>query len=70
MGTPLASHLSGDGKRGLLVVKKNKIVLKRLANWLEKSSDAERRSFKILVIDDEADQAGLNVADGLNRKGI
>lgn len=69
-GNPLASHLSGDAKRGLLVVKKNKIVLKRLANWLETSSDAERRSFKILVIDDEADQAGLNVADGLEPQGI
>ena len=69
-GNPLSTHLSGGGKRGLLVVKKNKAVLKRLADWLEESNDAARRDFKILVIDDEADQAGLDVAPGTVRQGI
>lgn len=61
-GNPLAAHLAGAGKRGLLVVKKHQVVLRRLADWLESTRDTELRNTAILVIDDEADQAGLNVA--------
>jgi hypothetical protein len=69
-GNPLSSHLAGDGKRGLLVVKKNSRILERLANWLEQMSDAELRETAILVIDDEADQAGLDVAKGDELEGV
>ena len=45
---------------------KQKLVLKRLADWLYDSDDVQRRKLKILVIDDEADQAGLDVSEGLS----
>ena len=43
---------------------------KRLADWLYDSDDVQRRKLKILVIDDEADQAGLDVSEGPERAGI
>ena len=69
-GNSLSAHLAGHGKRGLLVVKKHKTILKRLADWLDEESDSSRRKKAILVIDDEADQAGLNVAKGDELEGI
>lgn len=69
-GNSLATHLSGPGKRGLLVVKKHQTILGRLAEWLEDENDASLRDLSILVIDDEADQAGLDVSDGLEPQGI
>ena len=69
-GNSLTSHLAGPGRRALLVVKKQKLVLKRLADWLYDSDDVQRRKLKILVIDDEADQAGLDVSEGPERAGI
>lgn len=66
----LGAHLHGDGKRGLLVVKKNATVLRKLADWLEDSEDATLRATSILVIDDEADQAGLDVAPGDAVEGV
>ena len=69
-GNPPASHLAGNGKRGLLVVKKNSVILRRLADWLETESSSDRSRLSVLVIDDEADQAGLDVTAGLERAGI
>lgn len=69
-GNPLGSHLAGDGKRGLLVVKKNRTVLKKLADWLHDESDASLRRRAILIIDDEADQAGLDVSKGSELEGV
>lgn len=69
-GNSLSSHLAGDGKRGLLVVKKHSTILRKLANWLEKESDAALRRLAILVIDDEADQAGLDVSPGGELEGV
>lgn len=69
-GNHLSSHLAGDGKRGLLVVKKHSTVLRKLGDWLERTSDAERRDMAILVIDDEADQAGLDVSRGEELEGV
>ena len=41
-GNPLSTH-QRRRQAGLLVVKKNKAVLKRLADWLQESNDAARR---------------------------
>ena len=69
-GNSLSSHLAGDGKRGLLVVKKHSTILRKLADWLEKESDAALRELAVLVIDDEADQAGLDVSTGNELAGV
>ena len=69
-GNSLGSHLAGDAKRGLLVVKKHSGILRNLADWMEKESDASLRRLAILVIDDEADQAGLDVARGNQLEGV
>lgn len=69
-GNSLATHLAGRGKRGLLVVKKHSTILRRLADWLEDESDASLRKIKILVIDDEADQAGLDVSSTDELQGV
>lgn len=69
-GNPLQSHLSGNGKRGLLVVKKHATILGKLADWLEDESDAFLRQHAVLVIDDEADQAGLDVSASGEREGV
>lgn len=66
----LAGYLAGDGMRGLLVVKKHSKVLEKLATWLERESDADLRKKAILVIDDEADQAGLDVSRGEETEGV
>lgn len=69
-GNSLSSHLAGDAKRGLLVVKKHATILERLADWLELESDDSLRKLAVLVIDDEADQAGLDVARGEQMEGV
>ena len=69
-GNALSSHLAGDGKRGLLVVKKHPTILRKLADWLEKESDASLRDLAVLVIDDEADQAGLDVSKDGELEGV
>ena len=69
-GNTLSSHLAGNGKRGLLVVKKHSIILEKLADWLEVESDAYLRRLAVLVIDDEADQAGLDVSKEGELEGV
>ena len=69
-GNPPSTHLAGPGKRGLLVVKKHPTILRRLADWLEDESAGRLSELSILVVDDEADQAGLDVSSSPEREGI
>ncbi len=55
-----AAMLSTRDKRCLAVVKKNSHRLRRLIRWLDSAPDAVR-ACPILVVDDEADQASINV---------
>lgn len=52
-------HLNNSNKRYLAVCLKNSTRLRDLLNWLNKDQKA-KGSLKVLVIDDEADQAGVN----------
>lgn len=54
--------LAGSKNRYLCVCLKNATRLKNLLNWLNKDQKA-KANLKVLVIDDEADQAGVNTAD-------
>lgn len=56
-----AALMSNPQHRLLAVVKKNPARLRHLAEWIESAGDAAQRSCPILVIDDEADQASLDV---------
>jgi len=70
-GNSLRSHLSGPGKRALLVVKKHPKILADLADWLAKEQDHDAWANRsVLVIDDEADQAGLDVSSSGELEGI
>jgi Z1 domain len=58
----LANHAALQGSQPvLLVVKKNGPVLRRLLEWLGDSPSAVRASLPALIIDDEADQASIDV---------
>lgn len=57
-----------DGKF-LAVVKKNISRLERLNNWLDAIPEGAQRNLPILVVDDESDQASLNVS-AYDRSGI
>ena len=54
--------LRDDGSRIVAVVKKNPYRLRRLATFLEGAGEPILRTCPILLIDDEADQATINVA--------
>lgn len=45
----------------LMVVKKNSTVLQRLQQWLDAAPQDIRTTLPVLVIDDEADQASINI---------
>lgn len=53
--------LNADDLRLLAVVKKNPARLRRLNAWLKKASAATLTTLPILIIDDEADQASIDV---------
>lgn len=53
--------LNSDDLRLLAVVKKNPARLRRLNEWLDGASKATLARLPILVIDDEADQASIDV---------
>lgn len=56
-------HLEEDSKmRYMTVCLKNKTRLRDLIGWIE-NDKKQIRNLKVLVIDDEADQAGINTAD-------
>lgn len=63
-GTNTDAFLSSQAasQRILLVVKKNARVLERLDNWLGEGQTRLLESCPALIIDDEADQAGLNTS--------
>lgn len=48
--------------RILCIVKKNHAVLRRLEKWLRAGSPSVLNQCPVLIIDDEADQAGLNAS--------
>ncbi|SDB85482.1 Z1 domain-containing protein [Sanguibacter gelidistatuariae] len=59
-GFELNSQTGNHGTGVVIVVKKNTAVLRKLANWLEQAG-ATLRQFPMIVIDDEADQASIDV---------
>ena len=61
--TPKAYQLINSGKKIVIVSLKNSKRLANLRDWLFSSGDASLINAKVLVIDDEADQAGLNTKD-------
>lgn len=58
---PLEQVLAPTGARALAVVKKNPHRLRRLARWLDQATELRLKNTPILVIDDEADQASIDV---------
>lgn len=57
-----ANHAALQGSQPvLLVVKKNGPVLRRLLQWLQASPAEVRASLPTLIVDDEADQASIDV---------
>lgn len=57
------AYLSAQGKTSLLVVKKNATVLRKLHRWLDKPSARQAlQNARVLVVDDEADQASVETA--------
>ena len=52
----------GSNERFMTVCLKNKARLKNLIKWMQDDSNSQNQ-MKVLVIDDEADQAGINTAD-------
>ncbi|MBC9819732.1 Z1 domain-containing protein [Terrabacter sp. MAHUQ-38] len=60
--------LASSQHRLLAVVKKNPHRLRRLAEWLESAGEATLYSCPILIIDDEADQASIDV--GRKRQSV
>lgn len=55
-------HLTNSNKRYITVCLKNSTRLRELLNWLNKDQKA-KGNLKVLLIDDEADQAGVNTKD-------
>lgn len=56
-----ANLLGNPDHRLLAVVKKNPYRLKRLKTWLDSAGETTLRNCPVLLIDDEADQASINV---------
>jgi hypothetical protein len=56
-----ANLLGRSDHRLLAVVKKNPYRLRRLLHWLESAGESTMRHCPILIIDDEADQASIDV---------
>lgn len=65
--TNAAAMLGQPGMRFIAVVKKNPARLRRLHKWLNAAGLVALQNAPILLIDDEADQASINVA-GLNKR--
>jgi hypothetical protein len=58
-----ANLLNDPSKRLIAVVKKNGFRLRRLKEWIDSAGSEVLKALPIMVIDDEADQASLNVAN-------
>lgn len=61
MTTPADAILSNTSMRSIAVVKKNPARLRRLHKWIKTASVTTRQNCPILIIDDEADQASIDV---------
>lgn len=59
--TPADAILNNTSMRSIAVVKKNPARLRRLRNWIKTASVTTRQNCPILIIDDEADQASIDV---------
>jgi hypothetical protein len=59
--------LTGHQEPMIFVTKKNKSVLDRLAQWIEKQGETGGYDLPLLLIDDEADNASINTAKEPNR---
>jgi hypothetical protein len=59
--TPADAILSNPSMRSIAVVKKNPSRLRRLHKWIKTASATTRQNCPILIIDDEADQASIDV---------
>ena len=58
-----AEHMNfNSSSRYITVILKNATRLRNLIKWLQEDSNSQKQ-MKILVIDDEADQAGINTAN-------
>lgn len=64
-----ANILKNDGSRVIAVVKKNPYRLRRLGKFLDGAGDHILSTSPVLLIDDEADQATINVAQQSVDKG-
>lgn len=54
--------LAGHREPMIFVTKKNKAILERLAEWIEKQGETGGYDLPLLLIDDEADNASINTA--------
>lgn len=62
-------RLFNEDERQLVVIKKNGSRLKKMNDWLDSvAKKTGRTTFPILVIDDEADQASINVVTSAKEK--
>jgi len=59
--TPADAILSNPSMRSIAVVKKNPSRLRRLHKWIKTASATTRQNCPIFIIDDEADQASIDV---------
>lgn len=59
--------LSGHQEPMIFVTKKNKSILVRLAEWIEKQGETGGYDLPLLLIDDEADNASINTASDPKR---
>lgn len=60
-GLPDRVFGSSDGF-GIAVLKKNATVLRKFNLWISQSSDEVKNACKVLIIDDESDQASINTS--------
>lgn len=58
---PASMILADDNRRVIAVVKKNPYRLRRLIRWLRAAPEEFSRTRALLVVDDEADQASIDV---------
>lgn len=65
-----ANLLSQSDQRLLAVVKKNPYRLQRLLNWIVSAGQDAVRNCPIMLIDDEADQASIDVGSAARRSKI
>jgi hypothetical protein len=53
------------GKPVLLVIKKHSTILQRLLSWLSNANEQTLKEIPTLIIDDEADQASINIGGNI-----